>query len=556
MQVPLRRRSPFAILACAGALALVLACTGAAAQSVPGSDSTASMLRPALDGNPLNLPRFRRSAPAAGTDPSRFGELPNYGYKPAVGAGSTGFDSTNAARKSKTPKTPTGTPKAKTATPGPTSAKQPVSLLPESPPALSPAEAARLRILQSRRGTAVPIDPALIAANAGVPQLRRLPLVDEKPFDPTGVLVGSFLLRPAIEVTRGYDTNPGRSSPAIGSWLWMVAPELQVNSNWARHELTANVKGGYVSYDSQHQLDRPNMDAKVNGRIDLGGFSRVDLEGRLLVGTDRPGSPNIQADLSRLPVYTTFGGSIGFGQRFNRFEVSVKGGVDRTVYQDSHFMDGQIESNVDRNMNQYGGLLRTSYDVLPGIKPFVEIGADARRHDVEPDRFGMFRNSDGVSGKAGSTFEITSKLTGEASLGYLMRRYQDPTLPNLAGMTVDASLVFVASALTVAKLTATTTANETTVQGVSGIFTREVALQVDHAFRRWLIGTVKVSRALDVYDGSPRVDYRYLASGALTTMLSREWQLKGEYRQEWRTSNVPGQGYVANVYLIGLRLQR
>ena len=39
-------------------------------------------------------------------------------------------------------------------------------------------------------------------------------------------------------------------------------------------------------------------------------------------------------------------------------------------------------------------------------------------------------------------------------------------------------------------------------------------------------------------------------------MLSREWQLRGEYRREWRTSNVPGQDYAANVYLIGLRLQR
>ena len=38
------------------------------------------------------------------------------------------------------------------------------------------------------------------------------------------------------------------------------------------------------------------------------------------MGTDYPGSPNIQADLARLPLYTTYGGYAGFGQRFNRFE--------------------------------------------------------------------------------------------------------------------------------------------------------------------------------------------------------------------------------------------
>jgi hypothetical protein len=274
------------------------------------------------------------------------------------------------------------------------------------------------------------------------------------------------------------------------------------------------------------------------------------------VGTDRPGSPNIQADLSKLPVFVTFGGSAGYGQRFNRFDFSLKGGVDRTVYQDSHFVDGSTESNVDRNVNQYSTLLRAGYDLLPGIKPFLELGADARRHDIQPDVFGMYRNSDGLSAKAGSTFELTSKLTGEASLGYLARRYQDPTLANINGAAIDASLLFVASALTTAKLTATTRVDETTVQGVSGIFTREIALQVDHAFRQWLIGTVKILRGLDDYEGSPRVDYRYAASGMLTYMLTREWQLKTEFRREWRHSNQPGSDYGANVYLVGLRLQR
>jgi hypothetical protein len=524
---------------------------GTAQQSV----ADGALLRPTLDGNPQNPPRFRRAI-VPGTDPGRLGELPSYDYKGGIGAGTTGFDSSGVPRRLKNLKGAKRPPPGAAAAAVPAGAGKPVALAPAPPPVLTPSEAARLQKLQTRRGLAVPIDPALLAANAGLPQLRRLPPVDDKPFDPTGIQVGSFIVRPALELSRGYDTNPSRANPAISSWYSVAAPELQVNSLWARHELTANVKGSYTAYDTQPQLNRPTMDAKVNGRIDLGSLSRVDLEGRVLVGTDAPGSPNIQADLSVLPVYTTFGGSLGYGQRFNRLELSIKGGVDRTVYQDSHFTDGQTETNADRNMNQYSAVLRAGYEVLPGLKPFVETGTDARRHDLQPDRYGLFRDSEGYYGKAGSTFLFTSKLTGEASLGYLMRRYHDATLPDLAGWTLDASLVFVASALTTAKLTATTTANETTVAGVSGIFTREVALQVDHAFRRWLLGTAKISRAVDIYDGSPRVDYRYTASSVLTYMLSREWQLRGEVRREWRHSNVFGQDYGANVYLLGLRMQR
>jgi hypothetical protein len=532
---------------------LVFACPdGAVAQGVGGSDL---LMRPVLDGNPRDPPQFRRTTnPAAGTDPARFSALPKYDGKQAIGTGTTGFDSSGVPRKIRNARKTAPGQAAITAAAA-AAAGKPVVLIPDPQPLLTAAEAARLRLVQTRRGT-IQVDPALLAANIGVPQLKRVPVVEEQPYAPTGVLVGSFLLRPALEVTRGYDTNPARAAASVGSWMWTYAPELLVNSNWARHALTASVKGAYYSYDTQHQLDRPMMDARINGRVDVTSLTRMELEGRWYIGTDSPGSPNIQANLLKLPVYNTFGASVGIGQQVNRLDFLLKAGVDRTVYQDSHFDNGMVQSNVDRNMNQYAILLRTSYDLMPGMKPFVEVGGDQRKYQVLPDLYGEYRNSQGERIKAGSTFAFTAKLTGEASLGYLWRSYLDPTLAQLQGMTVDAALNWTATALTTVKLIATTTANETTVQGVSGIFTRDVALQVDHAFRRWLIGTVRVARALDVYEGSIRTDYRYGASAALTYMLSREWALRTEYRREWRHSNVVGNDYLANVFLLGVRMQR
>ena len=88
------------------------------------------------------------------------------------------------------------------------------------------------------------------------------------------------------------------------------------------------------------------------------------------------------------------------------------------------------------------------------------------------------------------------------------------------------------------------------------MFTREVALQVDHAFRRWLNVTLKLARATDDYVGSPREDERYAVSALLTYKLTREMWLKTEYRHEWLRSSEPGHNYAADVVLFGLRLQR
>jgi hypothetical protein len=542
----------------------------AANDTADDNGGTASLMRPVLDGNPQNPPRFRSPRKGMDNAPSRFGQLPNFDYEPALGAGTSGFDSTNARKrpaKSNQGKSSQGVPPGAAGnsgsqppdatTPGTDAAQiNPAGPTPKQLQPVAGLLAGRLRIQNRPGAPPAGIDgvPATIATT--VPSLRPLP--EEKPFDPLGVQVGAFNFRPAMDYVRGWDSNAPRNStgPNASSWFNAYAPELLINSNWDRHELTASLRGAYVTYDTMHTLDRPTADVKVNGRIDVTRDTRIDVEGRYLLFTDYLGSPNIQAGLSHLPIGMDYGATVGFGQRFNRFDVTLKGLVDRTVYNDSEFTDGTSASNAGRNFNRYGTQLRTSYEVTPGVKPFVEVGADLRQYALELDAGGNNRTSTGRYGKLGTTFELRPTLTGEASFGYLSRSYQDPTLEEVHGWTTDAALIWLASALTTVRLISTTGTAESTLVGVSGQFTRETTIQIDHAFRRWLIATFKVTRGFDDYVGSTREDIRYIASSALAYTLSRELVLKGEFRQEWRHSNSPGNDYFANVWLVGLRLQR
>jgi hypothetical protein len=412
------------------------------------------------------------------------------------------------------------------------------------------------RFRQFRPG-APAVDPdAETVTVASVPPIWR-PGPDPKPFDPLGIPAGAFLFLPAIEYSRGYDTNPARLGlqPLSGSWFNLYAADLLVASNWGRHELTAALRGSYMAFDTAHQLDRPNVDGRINGRIDVTSLTRLLVEGRFILATDSPGSPNIQADLAHFPIFTTLGASAGIGQRFNRFDVTLKAGIDRYEYQPSHFIDGETLSNSDRNYDQYSTTLRTSYDLSPQVRPFAEIIGNERLHPVPLDRFGLARDSVGYSAKAGAVVDFTRPLTGEFSAGYLNQMYRDP-LPNLGGFSVDAALVWSATALTTAKLLASTVTAESPLFLVSGVLTRQVGLQVDHAFRRWLIGTARIGYARDIYAGNLRRDNRYVAGTSLSYLLTRELWLKGEFRQEWERSNVPGSNYVASIWMIGLRLQR
>ena len=96
-----RRRSMLAIALGAGAL---LSALGPLAEraNAQGAGNSDHFLRPVLDGDPRNPPRFNnsRSSPRA-NNTSGFTPVPNYQYQPAIGAGTTGFDSTGAPRRPK-----------------------------------------------------------------------------------------------------------------------------------------------------------------------------------------------------------------------------------------------------------------------------------------------------------------------------------------------------------------------------------------------------------------------------------------------------------------------
>jgi hypothetical protein len=536
---------------------------GASAAAQTAAPVFPDPLAPKLATDPRTPPRFQKF-----TRPEQvqLGPPPVFVAPPSA-AGDTGFDSTNA-RKAKAKTKPKPRANAQAIAPAATA---PVTISPyqtPAPPAVKKAYAA------------APGDPPVqLGPIRQPPKKHKAHTEPDDPYAATGVHAGAFILYPAIELIGGYDSNPGHAADSKGATLYSVAPELRAQSNWSRHELKADLRGSYTGYspDSTPPLSRPYANGKVDGRIDVTKTTRIDLGGRLIVNTDTPGSPNLQAGLAKRPIYTTFGGAAGIGQRFNRFDVSVKGDAERTAYQQSVLTDGSTSSNEDRNYNQYTGTLRGGYELTPGVTPFAEISTDSRVHDLNTDVSGYQRDSKGFTAKVGSTFELSRLLNGEVALGYTRRNYQDSRLPQLSGMIGNASLVWTANALTTVKLTAASTIGESTISGVSGIFYRDVGLQVDHAFRRWLIGSVKLGFGYDSYKGSDvaggigalctcvvstpggtaadRLDMRYSAGVGLTYKLNRSAQIKGEFRQDWLRSNVTGVDYTASVFMLGLRLQ-
>ena len=491
--------------------------------------------------------------------PSRIGNIPTYGLSAASGASDSGYDSLNRQRKK--PKYYPGQAKPKPS-PGPGTPAPAVSNA-----AVNSNGRVRLSIPPSDTANKPPIPPAMAGTVVGQPPRKRLRL-DDDPFGPVGDYAGSFLIKSAVELSGGYDTNPGRTFVPKGSPLYVVAPEFLAVSDWDRHALVADLRGSFTGYGNTFppptdgtissaptNVDRPDFTGHIDGRLDVTHDTRLLGEVRLRVSTDNPGSPNVQAGLAKYPVYTTLGGTFGVDQNFNRLQISAGGTVDRTVYTDSKLTDGSTTSNDDRNFNQFGGVGRISYDLLPGVKPFAEFEGDSRVHDVTFDRGGFQRDSSGGYAKGGTSFEFSRLLTGEIAVGYALRDYVDPRLNRLQGLLTSASLTWTATPLTTAKFYSDTLIGETTVPGVSGVLTHTYTFEVDHDFRRWLTAIGRFTYGTYDYQGDGRSDKTYTIEGDLVYKMTRNLWVKGTLRRDILDSNIPLSSSASTVVMLGVRLQ-
>jgi hypothetical protein len=489
--------------------------------------------------------------------PSRIGRIPTYGLPAANGAKDSGYDSLN--RKRRPPKFYPGQARPKPP-PGP-------GTPPPSSPPVNAAGQLRLSIPPSESANKKLLPPVMAGIVVGQRPRKRLK-VDDDPFGAVGDYGGSFLIKSAVELSGGYDTNPGRTFEPHGLPSYVIAPEFLAVSDWERHALVADLRGSFTGYGGNlpatiegapnpapTDVDRPDFTGHVDGRLDVTRDTHLLAQLRLRVSTDNPGSPNVQAGLARYPIYTTLGGTFGIDQYFNRLQLSGGATVERTDYTNSKLTDGEVSSNDDRNFAQYGGVGRLSYELTPGLKPFVEAEGDSRVHDLPFDRSGFQRDSTGGYAKAGTSFEFSRLLIGEISIGYAARNYADPRLDRLQGLLTSASLIWTATPLTTAKFYSDTQIAETTVPGTSGVLVHTYIFEVDHDFRRWLTAIGKFTYGTYDYQGDNRSDQTYSIEGDLIYKLNRNFWIRGTLRHDILDSNVPLAGSSATVAMLGVRVQ-
>jgi hypothetical protein len=368
-------------------------------------------------------------------------------------------------------------------------------------------------------------------------------------YDPLGIRAGGFLIFPSVTVDGAYNDNIFASDDNEESdFIFTFGPRIDVRSNFPRHGLNFTVQsdiGRYVDNTDENFVD---YGTALTGRLDVTRATR--LVGGLQYdhgheSRDDPEDPGV--DVADEPVeFDQYGGNVGVEQDFNRFNVAVRGDVQRRDYDESE--------EADRDRTVLGGRLRTGYFISPRINAFVQGGVRREVRDTsEAGAPPIKRDNNVYDIRVGTAIDITGLLFGEVSVGWEFQEFDESELDSEHGLAYGAGLTWNPTQLTSLRLNGSGGFEPSDV-GASN-FRNGVALRVDHELLRNVLIGGEVAYRRDDFQDTGRTDNRFDVGPDITYLLNRYLSVGAGYTFTTRDSDDSSREFTRNLIAVRLRAQ-
>ncbi len=396
---------------------------------------------------------------------------------------------------------------------------------------------------------------------SGVPGLAIEPGVTVRSrahpeYDYRGVRVGTFLIRPEVTESAGYDSNVLGTAEGRGSALVLTRADLRASNELSRYGITAGL--GLTDY---RYLDLPKQSyldwtASLGGTYNLGrDTAALSYEHSVLHETPRDlDAPLLDAPIAfRLDTLRA-----AYQVQFARTSVQPELTVARFDY-DNGTVAGvpYLESQQNRVV------------VAPGLIGRYELAERRNLMLLIRDLIGSYTNF--PTGSASRDFNDATVLGGidydgggllryQLLAGYEVRTFSSAALQAIQAPIVDATVIFTPTGLTTVtgrvarRIESSTTASNV---GYTGTI---VSLMVDHELRRNVILTAYARFAANEYNQNQGEQYLYGAGAGATWLINRNLRLSATYDYANRHSRPGasqqassfGPDYVSSRYLVQL----
>ncbi|MBY0319813.1 MAG: outer membrane beta-barrel protein [Reyranella sp.] len=238
-----------------------------------------------------------------------------------------------------------------------------------------------------------------------------------------GISVGAFTLYPELTLLTGYDDNVfATPAPTVGSSFVVVRPQLELRSEWIRHQVRLLASGGFGFYPAASTQNYQNYLLQVDGRLDI----RYDMYATGLVAfrrsTEALGTPNVS--FAQAPtVADSMPVELGFNHRFSRLFYELAASATKYWYYDYSTITSLGLPAASRNLTEYEERFRVGYEVSDNLSFFIAPSMNQRVYVETINIAGQQRDSQGWTVNAGATWTPGPKSKLEGAIGTTSQNY-------------------------------------------------------------------------------------------------------------------------------------
>ncbi len=374
------------------------------------------------------------------------------------------------------------------------------------------------------------------------------------PYDPVGFRSGPVFFFPSVSVQGIYNDNIyAEETNKRGDELLVIKPELQVQTDWSRHELQLYAGGEFGLYEDFTDEDYTDYLFQGRFRLDVSRATNILFEAGRGRDHQQRGDPEEVEGLKPTKFDAT-DAKVQINQSMGRLLLSGGASFRRLDFDDVEAVGGGFINNDDRDRDIYVANAKAAYQFSPGYSAYAEFSYNWRDFDDPLDDLGINRDSEGFEINAGLTFELTNLIQGSVYGGYMQQDPDDPSLDKIKGPAFGASLDWNVTPLTTIGLKGQRTIEDSQFANSAGFFADRGRLTIDHKFRENLIVGVFGEIGQDDYRGINRNDFRYGLGASVEWALNRYLAAKFAYSYQGRNTDFPlVDDYNQNRFSIGLK---
>lgn len=311
-------------------------------------------------------------------------------------------------------------------------------------------------------------------------------------YDPNGIRMSTLSLYPTLSSGGGINSNVFNAPVGTQDYFYSMDAGLQVKSDWSRHKFTLDAHTQSVWYSNQVTENRNDWSLDTSVTLDLLRGTQLRLDGAIATEHEARGMSHaggaLTGDPSEPTEFSRNAGGVEFEHTFNRLKLNAGGS-----WQSLDYVDGEtigtalVINNDDRDRTEMRYFGKASLEVWSDTAVFARAAMTDIAYAEALDDLGLRRDASELKIDGGFDFSLTHVLTGEIAAGMATRSYEDPSLAETTGASVDVRLKWFPTMLTNVTLDGGRAIEETTVDGAASLVSTRGEVRVDHELLRNLI---------------------------------------------------------------------